>query len=252
MSIVTIYFYNLTFPEEVICNSTRILNENKNGKNNSTDRHTPKHRFHLHCGYRNMIINQVSQNTNLSFWNNLDSHLLALQFSLLRLGRASIPKMPTPNLFSKLVLCEELLREAEALVQSLFNLAALRDGGLVRLHRSMPSGEQGLDVLRRRWRRERPLEDPERGRVDAGIDRGALVRARQRAWDVEGELGLLRGPGIRRRGLLNFGHCRDFFPVVRILDRFSMADTHRNQNPVRGTKKVPDFGNNEQKKNLRI
>ena len=73
------------------------------------------------------LISPEIKNSNLSFGDNLDSHLLPLHVSLLGLGGASIPEMPLPNLFTKLVFGEELLGETKTLIQSQLNLAPFRD-----------------------------------------------------------------------------------------------------------------------------
>lgn len=76
-------------------------------------------------------------------------------------------KMPSPNLFPKLVLSSEILAVAEALVQSSFRLgsALLGDRALLRLGCvAEPLRQRRLDVLRRRRRRERPPEEPSRSR----------------------------------------------------------------------------------------
>lgn len=138
--------------------------------------------------------------SNLGLGDDLDGDVLALVLALFGLGGARVAEVAAANLLAKVVLGEEVLGEAEALVQAELRLAALGDGRLVGLDRAVPPREQSADVLRRRGRWERALEPAARRRGrDARVRRRALVAGRwERARQVERELGLLRRARLRR------------------------------------------------------
>ena len=143
--------------------------------------------------------------SNLGLGDDLDGDVLALVLALLGLGGARVAEVAAADLLAEVVPGEEVLGEAEALVEAELRLAALGDGRLVGLDGAMPPREESADVLggRRRW--ERALEPAARRRGrDARVRRRALVAGRrERAGQVERELGLLRrarlGRGRRRR-----------------------------------------------------
>jgi len=68
--------------------------------------------------------------------------------------------MPAAHFFADLVMGREIFGEAEPLIQPNLTLAAFRYGGFVRLHGPLPPSQERANVLRRRRRREGPLEDP--------------------------------------------------------------------------------------------
>jgi hypothetical protein len=133
-----------------------------------------------------------------------------------------------PHLAAELVLGREMLRVAEALVQGQLRLTALGDGRLVRLHRAVPPRQKRPDVLGGRGRRERPLEPAARRRGGhARVRRRALVaRRRERARQVERELGLLRRRGDRVTRAVSYG--RGFLHPRRLRSRrrLAAAETH--------------------------
>jgi hypothetical protein len=139
--------------------------------------------------------------SDLGFGDDLDGDVVALVVALLGLGGAGVAEVAAADLVAELVLGEEVLGEAEALVEADLGLAALRDGRLVGLHRPVPPRQERADVLRRRRRGERPLQPAaRRRRRHARVRRRALVaRRRQRARQVERELRLLRRARLRRR-----------------------------------------------------
>ena len=138
--------------------------------------------------------------SNLGLGDDLDGDVLALVLALLGLGGARVAEVAAADLLAEVVLGEEVFGEAEALVQAELRLAALGDGRLVGLDRAVPPREESANVLggRRRW--ERALEPAARRRGrDARVRRRALVAGRrERARQVERELGLLRRARLRR------------------------------------------------------
>jgi hypothetical protein len=134
--------------------------------------------------------------SNLGLGDDFDGDVLALVLALLGLGGARVAEVAAADLLAEVVLSEEVLGEAEALVQAELRLAALGNGHLVGLDRAVPPREESADVLGRRRRRERALEPAaRRGGRDARVCRRALVAGRrERARQVERELGLLRAP----------------------------------------------------------
>ncbi|EEE59105.1 hypothetical protein OsJ_10963 [Oryza sativa Japonica Group] len=101
---------------------------------------------------------------DLGLGDDLDGDVVALELALLAGGGAGVAEVAAANLAAELVLGGEVPGEAEALVQRHAGLAGLRDGRLVRLHRAVAPRQERADVLRRRRRRERPLE-PRRARA---------------------------------------------------------------------------------------
>uniref|UniRef100_A0A7C9AWR7 Uncharacterized protein n=2 Tax=Opuntia streptacantha TaxID=393608 RepID=A0A7C9AWR7_OPUST len=99
---------------------------------------------------------------HLGFGNNLDSNDLILELTPLTLGRACMPKMPSPNLLPQLILSPKILSITKAFIQLLPSLPPilLRYAPFLGLHRPEPLCQRRLNVLgRRRWRK-RPLEEP--------------------------------------------------------------------------------------------
>jgi hypothetical protein len=138
--------------------------------------------------------------SNLGLGDDFDGDVLALVLALLGLGGARVAEVAAADLLAEVVLSEEVLGEAEALVQAELRLAALGNGHLVGLDRAVPPREESADVLGRRRRRERALEPAaRRGGRDARVCRRALVAGRrERARQVERELGLFRRAWLRR------------------------------------------------------
>jgi hypothetical protein len=188
--------------------------------------------------------------SNLGLGDDLDGDVLALVLALLGPGAAGVAEMAAADLLAELILGEEVFREAEALVQSEFRLAAFGDGRLIGLHRAVPPRQERADVLRRRRRWEGPLEPvARRRRRHARVSRRALVaRRRERARQVERELGLLRCARLRRRrrrrrggavlstrGVAGAGGYMGILHRfgLRDLRRLAMAETHWDPSPPR-------------------
>lgn len=100
--------------------------------------------------------------THLSFRDDLHGHCLPLELSFLYCGRASMPKVPPPDLLPQFVLGAKILPKPEILVQRPLDLSSsiLRYGSLLGFRRPEPLHDGGLDVLSWRRRRERSFEEP--------------------------------------------------------------------------------------------
>jgi hypothetical protein len=176
--------------------------------------------------------------SHLGLGNDLDGDVLALELALLALGSAGEAKVAAPHLSTKVVLGRKVPGVAEALVQPKVWFAALGDGRLVGLDRAVAPRQQRTNVLGRRRRQERALEPAARRRGrDAGVCRRALVAGgRERARQVEGQLGLLGRPRHlhrrRRRAIASARRRAIGFVVLlryrRLLDRrrLAVAEAH--------------------------
>lgn len=168
-------------------------------------------------------------NSDLWLWNNLDSHILALQAPLLGLGRASIPKMPTPHFIAKLIMSYKLFREPEILIQGNVTLTSFRDWGFIGLNRAMPASKQCPNVFRRRGRRERSLKNAQRRRTHAGVGRGVLEETWQWTWAVKGKVWGFGGVGIECIRLTFTGNCGILRLGFWVFCGFSMTESHESQ-----------------------
>lgn len=146
-----------------------------------------------------MCINQnleIVYSTNLSFGDNLYSHLLILHLPLFAPGPTSMPKMPSPHLLPQFILGREIFRIPKALIQRPLAPFSAAAAGLLRyrfrgrLRRRLPFHERRHDGLRRRRRGQRPPEFPPRG-----PRRGRRGRDAGRVWALPwaGREGMRRG-----------------------------------------------------------
>ena len=198
---------------------------------------------------------------NLGFGNDLDGNLLALQLAFLGSGNSGIPKMPSPNLFAKLILIGKMLREPEPFIQTRTRTRTRfasfwnRIAGGVGFNGSLPPGQHRPYMLRRRRWRKRPLKETFRGGIRAAIGRRRRpqrgffreeVVSRARTVDPE-ERRLLRRrilAGIQRRRWILNG-----VPVIGVVGfrrRFRSANTHftlssASTPPSRISQKSADF-----------
>lgn len=177
-------------------------------------------------------IEDQSNKPDLRFWYNLDSHILTFQAPFLGLSRASKPEMPTPHLFSKLIMSHKLLGVPKVLIQGNLTLVSFRNWGLIRLNRAVPPCQQCPDVLSRRRRREWALKNAQRSWTHTRIDcRWVLEETRQRTWAVEGKVGGFWGLGIWDKIVLA-RNWRVFGFVLWICNGFSMTESHGIRNPI--------------------